>query len=192
MANPPTVIAGSVPLDKTGAVATPVNSTGMPGTPGWREQLDPPRPITVSQAPGSCVDPSKLYYSTQNEPTYRPSNGVSPAQFTSRGPVLLCDSANNGAIVLALTVNQSTDAPGTAPTVEFYNDNGTPWAGDPANLVPCNDEFQMVAGPRYSAGGLQYSTTQLWSATNPPTLRATLWFDQNGNQVSKPTAPVLA
>jgi hypothetical protein len=100
---------------------------------------------------------------------------------------VLCDPANGFSPVNLVTLWPESAVPGTPPTVEAYNPNGTPFVGAVGSLVKCPGEKIDIVSERWCAGGAPYERISFFDiSVTPPTLVSTLWRDNSGAVVVNP------
>lgn len=104
----------------------------------------------------------------------------------------LCDPAT-GAPVLVVTYWPQEAAPGTAPTVEAYNANGTAYAGSIAALEKCGGERWDISDKLWfciSATQVSISRVDILDVSEPsaPVVAGSIWQDATGAVIPTPAA----
>jgi hypothetical protein len=114
-----------------------------------------------------------------------------PSEY-NREVSVLCNPANGFAPVNLVTLWPESAVPGTPPTVEAYNPNGTPFVGAIGSLVKCPGETIDIVSERWCANGAPYERISFFDVSvTPSTLVSTMWRDNSGAVVPDPVAGSL-
>jgi hypothetical protein len=114
-----------------------------------------------------------------------------PSDF-DREVSVLCDPANSFAPVNLVTLWPTNAVPGTPPTVEAYNPNGTAYAGAIGSLVKCPGETIDTVSERWCDNGVPYERISFYDVSvTPAVLVSTMWRDNSGAVVAAPATGSL-
>jgi len=133
--------------------------------------------------------------------TVQAADALSQAVHTAPGTALmvkLCPTAQDremailcapdGTKVMVQNVTPEAAPLGTAPVIEAWLLNGTPYAGAIADLKDCGAEkVDIAAAQWFCANGQNLSRTDFWDiSVSPKVLIGSLWQDASGAVVTSP------